>query len=138
MVDRAGRYFGLPFTGYHGVTQGDLLSPTLFNMVVDSVIRDWVTVLVATKQGMEGLGLFIRDLAAYFYADDGLIGSTQLERLQRAFGVLAGIFSRVSFRTNTRKTVIMDCQTCHATGRILVEAYKRRTTGKIPTFWERH
>ena len=38
MVDRAGRYFGLLFKGYSGVTQYDPLSPTLFNVVMDAVI----------------------------------------------------------------------------------------------------
>ena len=38
MVDKAGGYFRCPFKGYQGVTQGDLLSPTIFNVVVDAVI----------------------------------------------------------------------------------------------------
>ena len=38
MVDRDGGYFGVPFKGYQGVTQGDLLSYTIFNMAVDAVI----------------------------------------------------------------------------------------------------
>ena len=32
MVARAGGYFGLPFKGYRGVTQGDPLSPTLLKV----------------------------------------------------------------------------------------------------------
>ena len=42
MVAQAGRYYGSPFTCYRGVTQGNLLYPTIFNMVVDAVIRHWV------------------------------------------------------------------------------------------------
>ena len=38
MVARAGGYFGIPFKGYRGVTQGNPLYPTIFNMVVDAVI----------------------------------------------------------------------------------------------------
>ena len=57
MVARSGGYFGLPFKGYRGLTQGDPLSPTLFSMVVEVVIRHWVTVMVPTADGLEGLDL---------------------------------------------------------------------------------
>ena len=110
MVDRSGGYFGLPFKGYHGATQGDPLSPKLFNLVVYAVIRHWVTVVAATKEGTEGLGNSIRDLAAYLNAGYGLVASTQPERLQREFDVLTGLFDRVVLRKNTRKTVSMACQ----------------------------
>ena len=48
MISRAGRYFGLPFKGYRGMTQGYPMSPTLFNVVVDAVIYHWETVVVPT------------------------------------------------------------------------------------------
>ena len=46
MVARVGRYYGTPFKGPQGVTQGGPLSPTIFNMVVDAVINNWVTLVV--------------------------------------------------------------------------------------------
>ena len=39
MVARAGGYFGMPFKGYRIITQGYPLSPTIFNVVVDSITR---------------------------------------------------------------------------------------------------
>ena len=39
MVSRAGVYYGKAFKGERGVTQGDPLSPTIFNVVVDTVVR---------------------------------------------------------------------------------------------------
>ena len=39
MVSRVGGYYGTGFKGERGVTQGDLLSPTIFNVVVDVVVR---------------------------------------------------------------------------------------------------
>ena len=39
-------------------------------MVVDAVIRQWVMVVAASKEGKEGLGLLIWDMAAYFYANN--------------------------------------------------------------------
>ena len=57
------------------------------------------------------------------YAEDELVALTQLERLQRAFSVLTGLFDRVGLRKNTRKTVSMVCQKCHMPVRMSVEAY---------------
>ena len=48
MVARAGRYYRKGFKGERGVTQGDPLSPTIFNVVVDAVVRHWL--LLATKE----------------------------------------------------------------------------------------
>ena len=43
MVARAGGYYGEAFKGSRGVTQGDPISPIIFNVVVDAVVRHWVT-----------------------------------------------------------------------------------------------
>ena len=42
MVARAGGYYGEAFWGERGVTQGDPLSSTIFNVVVDAVVQHWV------------------------------------------------------------------------------------------------
>ena len=46
MMARAGGYYGTAFQGAHRVTQGDPLSPNIFNVVVDEVVRHWLTVMV--------------------------------------------------------------------------------------------
>ena len=43
MVARAAGYYGTAFGEERGVTQGDPLSPTIFNVVVDAVVRHWVS-----------------------------------------------------------------------------------------------
>ena len=73
MVARAGGYFGLLFKGYLGMNQSDPMSPTLLNVVVDAIICHWVAVEAPTEDGMEGLFLLIQDLAAYFYANNGIL-----------------------------------------------------------------
>ena len=59
MAERAGGYYGTTFQGARGVTHGDPLSPTIFNVVVDAVVRHWVTVTVEVaeewgERGKEG------------------------------------------------------------------------------------
>ena len=98
MVARAGGYFGRLFKGYQVVTQGDHLSTTIFNVFVDAVIRHWVMVVTPTEAGTGGIGLTIIDLAAYFYANDVLVVSTQPERLQRASGILTSLFAGSAYR----------------------------------------
>ena len=49
MVAKAGGYFGCLFKVYQGVMQGDPMSPTIFNMVVVTFIRHWVTVVTPSE-----------------------------------------------------------------------------------------
>ena len=53
MVARAGGYYGESFKGARGATKGNPLSPTIFNVVVDEVLRHWVTMALeeAEKRG---------------------------------------------------------------------------------------
>ena len=61
MAARAGGYYGAAFKGTRGVTQGDPLSPTIFNVVVDAVFRHWLEVLKTAKEekGATGGGTFL-------------------------------------------------------------------------------
>jgi hypothetical protein len=34
-------YYGKPFRSERGTTQGDIVSPTIFNIIVDAVVRAW-------------------------------------------------------------------------------------------------
>ena len=62
MVARAGGYYGTVFKGARGVTQGEPLSPTIFNVVVDAVVRHWVTLALAKaeKRGERGARVFTK------------------------------------------------------------------------------
>ena len=46
MVSKVGRYYGSPFKGSKEFTQGNLLSPTIFNIPVYMVICHWETMVV--------------------------------------------------------------------------------------------
>ena len=47
MVVRAGGYYGTEFQVARGATQGDTLFPTIFNVVVDAVVHNWVKGVIA-------------------------------------------------------------------------------------------
>ena len=104
---------------------------------MDTVISYWVEVVAPTEYITEGLGLSIQDLETYFYAENGIIASIHMERLQRTFGILAGFFYRVGLQMNVRNTVSMECQSCHEPGHISSEEYKQMKKGTGPTFQER-
>ena len=74
MAERAGGYYGTAFKGARGVTQGDPLSPTIFNVVVDVVVRNWLEGLQNAKEekGATGGGHF----SVVLYADDGMVGAS--------------------------------------------------------------
>ena len=82
-----------------------------------------MTVVTPSEEVTGGLGLTITNLATYFYADNGLVASTQLERLPREFDILTGLFDRVVLRKNTEKTVGMVYQPCHTMRGMSEEAY---------------
>ena len=76
MVARAGGYYGTGFKGERGLTQGNPLSPTIFNMVVYAVVRHCVTVVIADTEERGELGKEGRHQADLFYAEDGMVASS--------------------------------------------------------------
>ena len=65
MAARSGGYYGAAFKGIRGVTQGDPLSPTIFNVVVDAVVRHWLEGLQAAKEEKDAEGG--RDISRRFF-----------------------------------------------------------------------
>ena len=116
MVASARRYYGTPIKGHLGVTKGDLISPTIFNIVVDVVIIYWVMMVVGEEAGRDGFGRTAQWLAVLFYADYGLLALPRTSRLQAALDILAGLFDRVGLQINVNKTVGMVCHPCSIFG----------------------
>ena len=119
------------------MTQGDPLSPTIFNVVVDAVVRHWVTLLVKEAEAWGGRGGEGRHQAALFFTDDGVVASSDPRWLQWAFTTLVGLFDRVGLKTNTGKTFSMTYRLCTAAGNQSEDAYGRKMTGEGLTFRER-
>ena len=116
IVARAGGYYGTAFQGTSGVTQGDLLSPTIFSVVVDVVVRNWVTVVIAGAEERGERGQEGRHQYAIFYAYDGMVASSDPRWLHGAVNTLFGLFDEVGLRTNFGRTVGMVCHPCQAAG----------------------
>ena len=100
MVVRAGGYYWEAFKGYRGVTQGDPLSPTMFNVVVDAVVRHCGTMAMAEAEKQGERGNKGRHQASLFYADDGMVASSDPRWIQWAFDTLVSLFERVGLQTN--------------------------------------
>ena len=103
LVCKAPGCFGLPFKAGRGVTQDSLVSPTIFNLMVDAIIREWERLLIIRRISLGK----IRTPIAAFYVDDGLIASCSPKTPQTAVDLLTGLFDRVGLQTNTTKTEVM-------------------------------
>ena len=58
------------------MTQSDPLSPTIFNVVVDAVVRHWVQGVLEESEARRDLGQEGRHQASLFYANDGMVTSS--------------------------------------------------------------
>ena len=120
--------------------QGELLLPTIFNVVVDAVVRHWEYLMEEGYGGddsdrrsgneaaqLERQTIMVRDDRQrrteeghiwlkvqddILYADNGMVASTDLGWLQTAFETLMGLFDRLVLKTNPAKTVGMVCHPC--------------------------
>ena len=137
MVARAGGYHGTAFKGDCGVMQGDPLSPTIFNVVVDVVVMHWAMVMLEGAEDRGERGQAGRHKNTLFYADDGMVASLDPRWLQGEFSTLVGLFDRVGLWTYVGKTVGMVCHPCKETGTQLEAAYRWQMMGEGPSYRER-
>ena len=70
LVCRASGRYGTPFKADRGVTQGGPLSPKLFNIMVDAIVREWLRQVLGDEAASSGVGAAVRYFVALFYADD--------------------------------------------------------------------
>lgn len=83
------------------VTQGDVVSPTLFNLVIDMVMRN----LQLNIQLQEGISNPYSGLV--FYTDDGYIGGTNQSRVQHFLNLSTHEFQALGLATNAFKTKVL-------------------------------
>ena len=92
------------------MTQGDPLFITIFNAVVDAVLRHWVTVMAEGSEERGERGQEDRHKNALFYAEYGMVASLKPRWIQGAFSTLIGLCDRVGLQNNFGKTFCMVCR----------------------------
>ena len=107
------------------------MSPIIFNIVTDAVVREWERFPLAMDEGLKAV------VSALFYADDGLLESHNAERVQQGLDKITELFLRVGLRMNATKTVVMISGGPKTYGRQGQEAYDRKVTGRGQTHRER-
>jgi Reverse transcriptase (RNA-dependent DNA polymerase) len=80
-----------------GVRQGDVISPLLFNLVVDAILRHTDHLKPELQEWVQKI----------FYADDGRTGGEDPDEVQEVQDVIDDLFERVGLFVNTSKTVTM-------------------------------
>jgi hypothetical protein len=110
MVCRVAGNYGMAFKAGRGVTQSDLLSAKLFDILVDAVVREWVWQLKEDGDYEEGkLAALTATFFAIFYVDNVYLASRDAGFLQHMLTLLVDLFQRVGLRTNTSETQTMIC-----------------------------
>ena len=75
---RACGNYGNTFKALRGVTQGGLVLPKIFNMLVDAVICEWLRRMFGYKVAQLGIGTtseLVRTFLVIFYTDNGYMAS---------------------------------------------------------------
>ena len=125
MVPRQAGFFGKSFKARRGVRQGDIISPLIFNIMVDAVVRRWRSDVGNT------------DETSVFYADDGLLAGTDASALQASVDMITDSFKAVGLEMNAAKTEFMVTTSNSGRGKISSKAYSRRLTGTGATYRDR-
>ena len=127
MVPRQAGYHGRPFVAERGVRAGDVISPTVFNVLVDAILRQWEYAHRPTP---------LSELAL-FYVDDGAITGTDAQRVQASLDLIARGFESFGLTMNAAKTKFMVMSGGKRLTRISRTAYRRQLTGEGPTYRDR-
>ena len=97
---KQGGCYGRVFHPERGVTQGDIESPTLFNIMIDAVCKQLFSHLKIQFPEDE------MSVVA-FYADDGYIGSINPVIVQDLTTISTDLFERMVLQLNTTNNVSM-------------------------------
>ena len=75
--------------------EGGPFSPRVFNVMVNTITREWIHQIDGDDSTRFGMGEEIQNFLVIFYADDGIIQARCPEILQSSFTILIELFERV-------------------------------------------
>ncbi len=132
MVRWAAENYGTAFKAGHGVTQGDPPSTKLFNILVDTIIGEWIQQLwEGGDHKEEELVEFMVTFFAIFYIDDAYLASRDAGFLQHVLTLLVHLFERVGFQTNMSKMQTMICTPGRIRTQLSPESYRQMQRGQV-------
>ena len=97
LVPKKGGQYGKPVPTGHGVRQGDVISPMLFNILVDAILRH--EELQCNISGISDISPRV-----CFYADDVAISGTDAPTIQQSLDAIIDGFKRLGICVNREKT----------------------------------
>jgi hypothetical protein len=127
MTPKSGSCFGSPFHAYRGVRQGNVISPIIFNIVVDAVLREWDARVEAAH--LTGMTIF-------FYADDERIDGDDDTNVQEGLNIIMELFLQMGLHMNSKKTKAMIHLFHSPFHSMSSAAYARRYNKSLPTQWQ--
>ena len=101
-------------------------------MLVDAVVRQWVTGVIADAEEQGELGKEGIHRVDLFYSDYGMVASSDPRSIQGELNTLVGLFNRVGLKTNVGKKVGMVCHPCQAVGTCRNQCTGGESQGKAP------
>ena len=125
---KTGKLYWRPFSTGRVVTQGDPVSPAIFNILVDAVVRASLLEVCGPQEAQHGFRWAVGELNISFYAGDGRIAERNPIWVQTELMAMVRIFERVCLQTNPSKTRAMVCTSGFIWGQQVFEAYKQRAT----------
>jgi hypothetical protein len=96
-------YYGRHFKGERGTTLGDVISSTLFNILLDAIIRHWY----GEVSLVETVGIGRTATHLMWYVDDSKLSGYDPLLIQQALDILLDLLARTGMQVNTRKAKTM-------------------------------
>ena len=91
------------------MTQGDPVSPIVFNIIVSATLRALMLEVCSPWEAQHGLGSEVLKKNFVFYADNGSIAEETTYGYKKTLTALVRRFDRVFMKTNLVSTMVVVC-----------------------------
>jgi Reverse transcriptase (RNA-dependent DNA polymerase) len=96
MTPKQNKYFGSHFKAKRGIQQGDIILPTIFNIIINAIIR-------ATAEELKNE----EKTTIKFYADDGFLVEENYKLVQQTLDTFINNFKKFGLIMNGKKVETM-------------------------------